>query len=369
MEAWIVEDTGFPKKGKASVGVARQYRGQLGKQDNCQMVVSVSQATAEASLPVSWQLYLPRGWAADAARRKAAKVPADLVFATKPRIALQQVAALAADPSVPESVVLADAGYGADSAFRDGLSKLGLTYIVGVLPKTGFWLPGTEPMAPVPQSPRGHSPKRLRRREDQVPQWAKALALGMPATAWREIASRFAALRMRPSHRDERREPWPEVWLIVEWPEGEDEPTKCWLSNLPTHTSLERLVWLAKLRWLIEHDYRELKQELDLGHYEGRGWPGFQHHAALAIAAYGFLLVERLAIPPQARVSARSSKNLTFPKATDPAAPPIRHQRHQPGSIATLHFQIALAVARRLVRCPCCMKPYNQRETTQQWNL
>ena len=141
---------------------------------------------------------------------------ADLVFATKPRIASQQVAALAANPSVPEGVVLADAGYGADSAFRDGLSKLGLTYIVGVLPNTGFWLPGTEPVAPVPQSPRGHPPKRLQRREDQAPQSAKALALGMPATAWREIAwregataeplaSRFAALRVRPSHRDETR--------------------------------------------------------------------------------------------------------------------------------------------------------------------
>ncbi len=310
MEAWIVDDTGFPKKGKDSVGVARQYRGQLGKQDNCQVAVSVSLATAEASLLVSWQFYLPRGWAADAARRKVAKVPADLVFATKPRIASQRVAALAADPSVPEGVVLADAGYGADSAFRDGLSKLSLTYIVGVLPNTGFWLPGTEPVAPVPQSLRGHPPKRLQRREDPAPQSAKALALGMPATAWREIAwreeataeplaSRFAALRVRPSHRDETRtELWPEVWLIVEWPQDESKPTKYWLSNLPTHTSLERLVWLAKLRWLIERDYRELKQELGLGHYEGTGWPGFHHHAALAIAAYGFLLMERLAIPP-----------------------------------------------------------------------
>ena len=348
VEAWIVDDTGFPKKGTHSVGVARQYCGQLGKQDNCQVAVSLSLATAEANLPVTWQLYLPKSWAVDAARRKTAKVPDDITFASKPEIALAQVAALADDPSMPEGVVLADSGYGADSGFRDGLAKLGLTYIVGVLPQTGFWLPGTEPVAPVRKSQRGRPPKRLQRRDGQAPRSAKALALGLAAAAWQEtawregstaepLASRFAALRVRPSHRDEkRREPWPEVWL-------------------------------AKLRWLIERDYRELKQEPGLGHYEGRGWPGFPHHAALAIAAYGFLLLERLALPPQARVSARSSKNLPFPRVTDPADPPIRPQRHQPGSIATLHIQIALALARQLARCPCCMKPYNRGPTTHRY--
>ncbi len=137
------------------------------------------------------------------------------------------------------------------------------------------------------------------------------------AVAWREgatakpLRSRFAAVRVRPAHHDAKRsEPWPEQWLLIEWPEGAPEPTKYWLSNLAADTSLERLVYLAKLRWLIEKDYRELKQELGLGHYEGRGWPGFHHHAALAIAAYGFLLKERLAIPPRRRTSARSSRNL-----------------------------------------------------------
>ena len=234
VEAWIIDDTGFPKKGTHSVGVARQYCGQLGKQDNCQVAVSLSLATAEASLPVTWQLYLPKSWAADAARRKTAKVPDDIAFASKPEIALAQVAALADDPSMPEGVVLADSGYGADSGFRDGLAKLGLTYIVGVLPQTGFWLPGTEPVAPVRKSQRGRPPKRLQRRDGQAPRSAKALALGLAAAAWQEIAwregstaeplaSRFAALRVRPSHRDEKRR---EPWLLVEWPEGEDEPTK-----------------------------------------------------------------------------------------------------------------------------------------------
>ncbi len=190
VEAWIVDDTGFPKKGTHSVGVARQYCGQLGKQDNCQVAVSLSLATAEASLPVTWQLYLPKSWAADAARRKTAKVPDDIAFASKPEIALAQVAALADDPSVPEGVVLADSGYGADSGFRDGLAKLGLTYIVGVLPQTGFWLPGTEPVAPVRKSQRGRPPKRLQRRDGQAPRSAKALALGLAAAAWQETAWR-----------------------------------------------------------------------------------------------------------------------------------------------------------------------------------
>ena len=189
----------------------------------------------------------------------------------------------------------------------------------------------------------------MQRRDGQAPRSAKALALGLAVAAWQEttwregstaepLASRFAALRVRPSHRDEkRREPWPEVWLLVEWPEGEDEPTKYWLSNLPPHTSLERLVWLAKLRWLIERDYRELKQELGLGHYEGRGWPGFHHHAALAIAAYGFLLLERLALPPSGARQRPILKEPPLPQgyrprgSPDPAtAPSTRINRDTP---------------------------------------
>ena len=313
VEAWIVDDTSFPKKGRHSVGVARQYSGQLGKQDNCQVAVSLSLATAEASLPVAWQLYLPEAWAQDQARRRKAKVPAEVVFRSKPEIALEQIAALAGDPEVPRGVVLADAGYGNDNGFRSAIAGLGLDYVAGVLSTTSVWAPGMEPLPPRARSPRpGRPAKRLRRTAAHRPLSVKALARSLEPGAFRSVAwrqgttaeplcSRFAACRLRPAHRDwQRSTPWPELWLLIEWPEDEAEPSKYWLSNLPEDSSLERLVYLAKLRWLIERDYRELKQELGLGHYEGRGWPGFHHHAALAIAAYGFLLQERLAIPPSA---------------------------------------------------------------------
>jgi len=351
VEGWIVDDTGFPKQGRHSVGVARQYCGQLGKQDNCQVAVGVSLASAEASLPVAWRLYLPRTWAEDAARRKRAKVPKEVAFRTKPQIALDEIGALAADPAVPRGVVLTDAGYGNDTSFRQGLEDLGLSYVVGILSATSFWAPGTGPVSPEIKPGAGRRATRLRRPAGQSPVSAKALAESLTAKAWREITwregttaeplrSRFAGVRVRPAHRDRRRsEPWPEQWLMIEWPEGEAEPTKYWLANLPADTRLKRLVYLAKLRWLIERDYRELKQELGLGHYEGRGWPGFHHHAALAIAAYGFLLKERLAIPPSAPQKRLLLEEPALPDGFRPrgspdptAASPARLHRHAPSN-------------------------------------
>jgi SRSO17 transposase len=347
VQAWIVDDTSFPKKGEHSVGVARQYSGQLGKQDNCQVAVSVSLASAEASLPVAWRLYLPKAWAADAGRRRKAKVPATVRFRTKPRIALDEIAALSADADVPRGVVLADSGYGSDTAFRVGLADLGLDYVLGIASTTSVWAPGTGPLPPKPWDGRGRPARRLRRGPGHRPVSVKHLANSLEPSAWQQISwregttaeplvSRFAALRLRPADKDQTRStPWPEAWLLVEWPEGEPEPTKYWLSNLPPETSLQRLVELAKLRWLIERDYRELKQELGLGHYEGRGWPGFHHHAALAVAAYGFLLKERLAIPPSAAKMRRLLKEPALPGgfrprgAPDPAAAaPARIHRH-----------------------------------------
>ncbi len=309
VEAWIVDDTGFAKKGRHSVGVARQYCGQLGKQDNCQVAVSLSVASAASSLPVAWRLYLPKAWAEDAARRAKAGVPEDVRFQSKPQIALDQIAAAAACPEIPKGVVLADAGYGNEMDFRLGVADLGLCYVAGIRATTTLWAPGTGPLAPSASRGQGRRQTRLQHPRDQAPVSAKTLAEALGAEHWRDITwregvagplgSRFAALRLRPAHRDRRRsEPWPEEWLLIEWPEGEAEPTKYWLANLPEDTSLERLVHLAKLRWRIERDYRELKQELGLGHYEGRGWRGFHHHAALCIAAYGFLLIEQGAIPP-----------------------------------------------------------------------
>jgi SRSO17 transposase len=308
IEAWIVDDTGFPKKGKHSVGVARQYCGQLGKQDNCQIAVSLSVASSTASLPIAYRLYLPKEWAEDPARRTKTGVPADLGFQTKPMIALEQIeAALAA--GVPQGVVLADAGYGADMKFQARLLERGIDYVVGVQPTATVWPDGKEPLPPKAWSGRGRPPTRLRRQDGHQPVAIEELARSLPIEAWRDIAwrqgvkgllsSRFTALRMRPAHRDDNRHaPWPELWLLVEWPPEDDAPTKYWFANLPSDTPLERLVQLAKLRWRIERDYQELKQELGLGHYEGRGWRGFHHHAALCIAAYGFLVTERLATSP-----------------------------------------------------------------------
>ena len=306
--AWIIDDTGFPKKGKHSVGVARQYCGELGKQDNCQVAVSLSVANEQASLPIAYQLYLPQAWADDPARRHKAGVPEEIAFATKPQIALAQIRETLAQ-GVPPGVVLTDAGYGADMAFQAGLLDLKLDYVAGILPNTSVWPPGTGPLPPKPWSGRGRPPARLRREAGHVPVAAEALARSLPAAAWQVVrwregtkgtlASRFAALRVRPGHRDyDRSEPWPELWLLVEWPEDEREPAKYWLANLPADTPLVRLVGLAKLRWRIERDYQELKQELGLGHFEGRGWRGFHHHASLCIAAYGFLVLERARLSP-----------------------------------------------------------------------
>jgi SRSO17 transposase len=308
IRAWIIDDTGFPKKGKYSVGVALQYCGQLGKQDNCQIAVTLSVANDGASLPIAYGLYLPEAWASDLDRRAKAGVPQDIVFRTKPEIALMQIRA-AQQNQVPPGVVLADAGYGIDTAFRTGISELGLTYVVGIQSSTSLWPPGTGPLPPKVWSGRGRPPSLVRRSSQHSPIAAKELAKGLPETAWHTVTwregtnasltSRFAAVRVRPAHRDYwRPAPRPEEWFLVEWPDGEPVPTKYWLSTLPEETTLADLVDQAKLRWRIERDYQELKQEFGLGHYEGRSWRGFHHHATLCIAAHGFLVSERSRLPP-----------------------------------------------------------------------
>mgnify|MGYP000868863792 CR=1 FL=1 len=312
IRAWIVDDTGIPKKGKHSVGVARQYCGELGKQDNCQVAVTLSVASDHASLPVALRLYLHETWANDPARREKAGVPDDIEFQTKPKIALDQIARAIAD-GVPKGIALADAGYGNDTAFRTGLTQLGLDYAVGVQGSTAVWAPGTAPLPKKTWSGKGRPTTRLQRGETTKPISAKALAQSLPKKVWKtvtwregtkgELTSRFAALRVRPSHRDTlRSEPHAEEWLLIEWPPAEKEPTKYWMSTLPADTALATLVDTTKLRWRIERDFQDLKQEIGLDHYEGRGWRGFHHHAALSIAAYGFLVAERSPIPPSAVV-------------------------------------------------------------------
>lgn len=333
--AWIVDDTGFPKQGKHSVGVARQYCGQIGKHDNCQAAVSLSVSTWGASLPIAWRIYLPEVWGQDSERRQQARVPEAIEFQTKPEIALEQMRQ-AVEQKVPAGVVLADAAYGNGMQFRAAVTELGLPYAVGIESSTTVWEPGQQPLPAPPRKPgRGAPPKRLQRNANHQPVSVKELALGLPAAAWKNIGwrqgsqgmlrSRFTAVRVRPAHRDYKRtEPHPKEWLLIEWPKKESEPTKYWLATLPDKTSLKSLVKIAKHRWIIERDYEELKQELGLGHYEGRGWRGFHHHATLCIAAYGFLVAERNRFSPSVRAG-----HVGLPA---PEPPPDFRPRGSPGA-------------------------------------
>ena len=308
--AWVVDDTGMPKKGRHSVGVARQYCGVLGKQDNCQVAVSVSVAHERASIPVAYRLYLPEAWAQDQRRRRAAGVPDALEFRTKWQIALEQIAQLAVE-GVPAAPVVADAGYGVVTAFRDALTARAIAYVVGISTETTVWAPGRAPLPPPKYRGHGRPPTLVRRTGRHRPLSVRALAQQLPARAWRSVTwrqgtrgamrSRFAAVRVRPAHRDDwRSTPRPEEWLLIEWPRAEAAPIKYWLSTLPPTATRADLVRLAMLRWRIERDYQELKDELGLDHFEGRGWRGFHHHATLCIAAYAFLAAERLAhFPPE----------------------------------------------------------------------
>jgi SRSO17 transposase len=284
IEAWIIDDTGFPKHGAHSVGVTHQYCGELGKQANCQAAVSLSIANHHASLPVAYRLYLPKSWAEDEKRRRKVGVPDEIAFQTKPKIALDQLAwACAAD--LPRGVVLMDSAYGMDASLRRGARDLGLDYAAAVYART------------LVEGGKGNKSKMT----------AEVLARGLPQRAWKTITwrkgsaeplrSRFARVRVRARGEGCTREE-PEEWLLIEWPKGETAPTKYWLSTLPRNIAFDRLVDITMMRWRIERDYQDLKQEVGLGHFEGRGWRGFHHHATMCIAAYGFLISERGAIPP-----------------------------------------------------------------------
>jgi SRSO17 transposase len=307
IEAWIIDDTSYPKQGTHSVGVHHQYCGQLGKQANCQVAVSLSVANHAASLPVAYRLYLPEAWTKDRARRKKAGVPKQIKFKTKPQIALEQIR-WACERGLPRGVALMDAAYGRDARLRAGMTELGVPYVVGIVPTILMWAPGSGPRRmdkPMNNTGRRDEPELVS---------AKKVALSLPKLAWRtvtwregsadQLSSRFARVRVRVGYNKLIPEKLSPEWLLIEWPEGEAEPTKYWRSTLPENVSLTQLVDLAKLRWRIERDYQELKQEVGLGHYEGRGWRGFHHHATLCIAAYGFLIAEQATIPPSETRSA-----------------------------------------------------------------
>ena len=326
IEAWIIDDTAFPKKGRHSVGVHHQYCGQLGKQANCQVAVTLSIANHHASLPIAYRLYLPKEWIDDAPRRKKAHVPAAITFKTKPQIALEQIrAALLA--GVAPGVVLMDAGYGNNSRLRQALTGLGLTYVAAILATTKV--------------------RHVRKDDAKPPRLSvEALALSLPKHAWRiitwregtneKLKSHFARVRVHAAPiRGEAR--FAEETLLIEWPEGKAKPTKYWLATVDPKMSFRGLVDLAKMRWRIERDYEDLKQEIGLGHYEGRGWRGFHHHGTLAIAAYGFLISERERIPPSGSHSAAPIEKSALPAdyrprgAPAPAATPrSQFDRHDP---------------------------------------
>jgi SRSO17 transposase len=340
---WIIDDTSYRKWGKHSVGVARQYCGHLGKTENCQVAVSLTLATEEGSLPLNYRLYLPQEWTRNKKRCQAAGVPKAMGFATKGQIAWMQIEqALAA--GIPRGTVLMDAAYGDEAAMRDRLSAQQLSYAVAVRPATTVWCAEHQP-APAPRKqPRGRPRTRVRRDARHQPISVLELARALPARSWRTIewregtnaplASRFARLRVRAAQGGRARD---EEWLLIEWPRGEAEPTHYFLSNLPETISLEDLVATVKMRWRIERDYLELKQELGLGHYEGRNWRGFHHHASLCVAAYGFLMLERLAGVKKnaARLQAPALPESFRPRGAGPDAAPRsvvdRHRAPSPG--------------------------------------
>jgi SRSO17 transposase len=272
----------------------------LGKTDNCQVAVSLSLATVTGSVPLDYRLYLPREWAKDKQRRELAGVPKEIAFATKGELAWAQIEAVLA-AGIPRGTVLMDAAYGDEAALRDRLSAHGLAYAVGIRPATAVWWEGHQPVPAAADARRGRPRTRVWRDPTHPPIGALELAQALPGASyrtmtWREgtnaaLSSRFARVRVRAAHADRLRR---QEWLLIEWPKGEAQPTRYWLSTLPESISLKELVATVKMSWRIERDYRELKQEVGLGHYEGRNWRGFHHHASLCIAAYGFLMLERL---------------------------------------------------------------------------
>jgi len=324
---WIIDDTGMPKKGKESVGVSHQYCGQLGKQANCQVAVSVSMATQTMSLPLAYQLYLPKGWVDDSARRAKVGVPEEITFQTKQQIALQQLKRCC-ERELPRGIVAADAAYGHDRVFREGVEALGLEYVLSVQLTTLVWPPGTQPEKPGKYKGVGRKPTRQRIKKGQEPQQLEEMALSLEAKHWRyltwaegssgKLTSRFAFVRVRVAPKNHLSKPLKEEqWAIIEWPKGEDKPTKYWLSNLPPSSPKQALVKSAKVRWRIERDYQEMKQELGLNQYEGRNWRGFHHHASLCIASYGFLVIQRLMYPNRKKKHSQRKKP-TLPEQYKP---------------------------------------------------
>jgi len=314
VEAWVLDDTGFPKDGRASPGVKRQYSGTLGKTGNCQIGVSVHAVGANGTVPLGWALYLPEEWCSDPERRRKAKIPADVEFQTKPQLAVD-LTLRAAGWKVKRAPVLGDCAYGNNTELRDKLHGADLQYVLSVSPETTVF--GPETAFAVPSNEGKDRGRYLRPRPDREQESIGALVARRGETRLktvtfrdgpdgRPVKSRFMFLRVRAAHHwrpnvdrwaNGGEIPPREEWLIAEWPKGQAQPTDYWLANLPASTKPGRLARLARLRWKIELDYKQLKGELGLDHYEGRSWLGWYHHTALVTAAHGFLTLERLRPP------------------------------------------------------------------------
>lgn len=309
--AWVIDDTGFPKQGRMSVGVARQYCGALGKVGNCQLGVSVHAASERASCPIDWRLFIPQAWdepdPSNRERRARAHLPDDVAHQPKWKLVLDMIDELQTWGLTPP-VLLGDGAYGDVTDLRTGLSERGIGYVLDVKAATSAFPESVVPEAPQ-GSGRGRPPlARYRTDPSSLRRLAVAAAASTVEVTWREgtrgpMRSRFLVLRVRPANIELRKSAHAagrhlEVcWLLCEWPADKAEPTKYWLSNLPADTPIQRLVAFAKLRWRIEQDYRELKDALGLDHFEGRSWRGWNHHVTLVSVAHGFLTTQRLHRP------------------------------------------------------------------------
>lgn len=332
-DAYVVDDTGFPKKGPYSVGVCRQYSGTLGRIDNCQVAPSLHVASDEGSGCIGMRLYLPEEWASDIKRRRVAGVPDEIVFKRKWEIALDLLdEALAA--GLPRRVVLADAGYGDSTEFRDGLSARGLNYLVGVSNIRLVWPPGSNPRLPKRSAGPGRPSTRFRdgnRKPKSLAEIAETLdyrKYTCPDGKGGTKSGYFAFARVRSAERRTKgRAPSDELWLISEWRPGNNE-RKFYFSDLPATTPKNELVRLLKLRWRVERDYQEMKGEVGLDHFEGRTWRGFHHHVTLCAAAHGFLAIQRRLFPPEdlpldpAHGAAEDSGSAHRPHRSMPAVSP-----------------------------------------------
>ena len=304
-EVWILDETSFPKAGEHSVGVARQYCGALGKVANCQVAVTLHWSSAEASCPLGWRLYLPPGWFEDEKRAQEVKLPKEVVYRSQSELALELIDQMLRW-EVPRLPVVADSAYGNSFDFREELRQRQLSYVLAVEPSTVVWTQDPKAIPVPPSAPIGRPRRYPPLEATPAPQDLTALARQLPAAAWKKVTwragtrgpqrSRFAKLKVWAAH-GWRAQAHPEratEWLLIEWPEGEAEPRKYWLAQLaPGRPGLRRLVKMAHARWRIEMDYRELKDELGLDHFEGRHWLGWHHHVTLVTLAYAFLRFEQ----------------------------------------------------------------------------